>query len=1444
MSHLDDYTSSGDYYDSDSDISISSDVNDTKSLYVYAGISSLLSSAVNKDEGDESGVITSLACPTTSYKTDEEMPIVQDDDDEDEERDPQEQLYAAKRTPTLNKVVPLATIKPVERKVVELSAPIISTTSTTSTNTLKKNLNTRVMMKNPASQLIPMTAYSEQEIEGFVLKQNARQLSLMKKEISVSITPTKVAKTMKAREASLNAKDTFTPLTEFSEQQIEAFALKQANQFTDFAANSSLSASAAVVGKTSQAATPMEHVFTPLSHFEPHIVEAMREKQLARQSHTMATDKLMPLTSISPEKLQALRAKQSDRFNTNSLYSLKKLSSLPAMKYDALCLKQQQSDRIRTLATPITPTTTPLSHPYFKDTLSDVDIDALSLEELRDIVRECRGHHGKMPGMRVDKPVVRTTTQTLIGERLTFSAQVVKHTKSDILVRQEMRVSAARPETDEEVPDYVDMWAQTKTPILHNINSLPEDQKRAILGLIKPTEVMAPFKNQSMLSSKKEYELGLSSSIMSNPIVLSLYHNMTAKSSSLSCPHGDDIDFNRDGSISVMEHLLSHHPMYAHLLKKNLGRRLLKNLVKKDSERNVLFIVPGRALLALYRQQGALLNMTKLALAYLTVLLRKGETIPVSNAHFEAKNLLRDTPITIRRIDDETLEIDGSRIAKLDPASNGKVYVVTEPPIESLDEETAASIIETEKAAEEEKKAEEELKAEETIDAEIEEEIDAEIKAEEEQEAAELAEADEEEGGLEEPTTTIIRSTRPPVRTEPQVVRTLPAADDEALELVPLEEETPTMATTTTATTPIVIPNTTRRTIPAPIVTAPSVASKCVVLTGVFRNSLYKSRQFEVLASKMFSSSYNGAKDMANYIDHQANTNASISSNQLFLKTFNCDTLYDKYRQNATAMDADASERLTPDASFRIEHKQTLTYDMDVALQMKEFIVDTTKMKINKRQLMNHFNVLCFKTANKKDANQYATLSFTLPDETTSLADTYASSDENFLLKFKDNLLQSIAINTNSSNLLLATLREDKVDFLGQDVMQNITTKVSINSQLYDRELSYPQFMSAVLPLSQSSVFLKRLRAAREALRGDKGVISLSKLTETARQSLVNEIDSYRTHVRETTDDIRASIGVGVIAAARLNEFTLNRDVHRKPGTDQYVTKYEYEDAELPSQPQISFMKLIPVSRRAADRPVLTIELVNPLKGKKELFRFNLASIRAPTARLDKEIAYTGESGDLRFDFILTEAGNVKDIFIRYSKAARRSGLSSSLSTSSSYEQELTKFLASEAYAYQKHGLNLTSTYIGIRLDKYLQSSGLSKEKIDSLRYKQFFTSLNREIRQHMEREKLSSLLVKLPDTNLTVEKSALLLKTGYEKPRPDESKNYHSLLLTGFAALNSNTSNTTTPYSASNVVSLAIREYQQLAGLDRLVKDQSFALFMDRFLAVSAIMADAFNTK
>lgn len=1477
MDSLDEYSttisSDSGYEDSSEDY--------TLDTYTYAGVNTLLSS--NKFDASESGSneepLKTLNC--TQQNAEKAMMVAgsDDDDDEDDNTSVEEDdvfLDAKAAVPTMNKVVPVSSL----RKVVEITplscamhdkqrreeeeaarqAQIIAGQRVNGDDedfepvTIVQEFPKMSAPISLASKgMVPLTAYSSQEIAAFKLEQDAKDLSAMKEARAKPTTlddkqcaplNTYSAKKLETLKAT---QDLFVSLDNYSAKEIAGFklaqdaratkqtTLKSANDTHCTPANKSESVTASqdkqytnISRKTLSKQSNTS--FVSLDDYSAKEVAAFKLEQDARHGvktstpsstgslkSTFATasiqkvqravpptlasavkdDEATPLSTLSAKALRELELSKK-----TMIYSLKNVSGLSAAKKEEFYAQQQQqqqkpvfqSDRIRTvLKSP--QKIVPLSHPHFNDPFARVCVDELSLEQLRELVRECRAHHDSADRMPQKKTVLsKSATPTLsmpLSKRL-YSPQVKQCIKSDSIVLNSL------PERE----------------LLCNINSLPLETRTSILSSLKSEADDKPivFQNHSTLSSKKAYELKLSSSLFkSNPKVLSLYHGLSTKNKSaleLDCPCPQVTESPKMSS-DVFDYMTSEYPLYSQLLKKNINRRLLNEL----SERNVMFLVPGRALMAILRQQGEMMK----ALAYLTMLMSKGESIPVGSDHYAVNTLVKNSPITIRRIDDETLEVDSSMIAKLDPTSEGRVYMMIEPSIEDLDTETAATIIASEEKAEADAKAEESVTTVAEQVGESESELEAsELDNEEEPEEEMVDETVEEPITSTTTTTTTTTTSSQPIRrssptiqvnvgAEPTVIRTLPA--DEELAIVKVEEQSPVASD-----------------------------ANALVLTGVFKNTQYKNRKFETLATKMVEKGYNGQVDMANYIS-QTNSCAP----QLFLKTFSYDTLYDKYRSTATAMSG--LERLTPVASFSIEHKNNLNYELDSKLKMKEFIVDSQKMNITKRQLIDHFNVLCFKT---KANNQYAVASFTLPDVNT---DTFMSADENLLLKFQDNLLHSVTINTNGANFMLTTLAAQKNAFLGKDsnVMKHINAQVSLDSaKTYTKDLSYAQFVSTMLAATKPSWF-QRVKAGFRQVTGSE-VIQLRTLEADEIETFNRSISTATVKMddlsrrREALVNVPVSIAKGVVGVVRGSMF-VNFNRAELVSTDgQIRLRYQYNpgsDKGVQQQP-ILFEKLLWGSNSSAqDQPRLTLEIPSPLKrgNPEQVFRFHIS---VPGRSIPQGTVYyygaaREKEGDIRFTFVVKD-GVLTEIYI-VAKPVNTYN-----TRISPFDKNIAKFLATESYAFKKHGLDLPYSYMNSRFSKYLVKSGLTKDKLDTLRYREYFSTLNKEIKTFMVKHKLDALLTDAPkDSVLTLVTANILHTTNYQSPLVEESKRYQSLLLSGFSPLsvNATTTTSTTTNTAPQVLKLAIREYKTLSGTSKL-RNQPFALYMDRFLHITSTMANA----
>ena len=1188
-------------------------------------------------------------------------------------------------------------------------------------------------------------------------------------------------------------------------------------------------------------------------------------------------DELTPLSSMTGGEFAEVKKMSDKRQNAmfQQQFAPKKLTATPtntARSYslnpvDALSSKKREELFIQTRTQLLNnlnsdKRTTSLACPV---KVVEIDVEALSLQELREMVRECRAKHSAI----TNKTDMATTVQSLthsmgpdtrvgkphhtkladphgilaVGSVLGFTDDVVdtftgrgdpyyyydedpyyygpryygrdgyqrrdrrryyygselskkngdillKGTASTVLQQKNPLVhsstlSASQLATVRE-NSAASTVSQQKSPLVHsntlsasqlatvrensaasskltNFNTLPLAQQKEIrdamaLAASEKSPVVKTFSNQkSSLNAKREYELKSSHTVMTNATVNSLYNG-------LACPmHVKEI--------ALVDHLKRAYPDYDELLRKNVSRRVLDALFN-SKDRNFIIIVPGKALLALYKQQGKSLEMAKMAAAYLTVLLLAEEMIPVDNTTYSCANLLRENRINVRRIDAETIEVDNTILAKLDRSSGGHLYKMIEPVVEDVTEDEEEVLIED-----------------------IVEEVLARVEERQQEEEAEVEEEElEEEEELMEPEEPVSRGNTTTIvinngeerggRRSPKMIATLPAANSRELAIVPVEEQ----------------------------LVMSSANTKGVFLAGVYRNTFYKNKKVEALASKMLNTQYSGAKDMANYIDAETQ-----QVNELFIKTFSYDTLFEKCR--ATATQITTAERLTPENNFVIKaNANTLSYTLDASLKMKEFAVDTKQVKISKRQLINHFNVLCFET---KKAGQYASLCFSLPDETKSHTDTYMSADENMLLKFKDNLLQSVAINTSATNFTLSSMTSNGA--LSDNVLQNISVQVPMAEHatvLYAKELSFEQFTQALIPLSQSS-FLKRVKAAYNEFTSAP-VLRLNRISGIAYEAFNAAVASYAEGSERTVQVMMAIARGGMETVNKMSNYTFHRMLMRSNvNANQFLMRYDYDAALNQTKEHPSFNAMINTAM-VRDAPTLSIELLHPLKKKKSLFRFQLASARSPPQ--DRESVYSVLSADgLHFDFVLGMGAKIERIYVRFFHH-----------TAPSFEKDITKFLATEAHAYQRLKMNIGNMYMSKRIEKYLSNSTLPKEKLDLKQQREFFATLHKEIERYMEKENLTQLLVNAPSTKITNDSANILRESGYITLQPEELSHFHSLVVDGFSLGSSAVTTTNT----NKVLDAVVREYKTLSPMNGDKKDIEFALYMDRFKLIASKMA------
>lgn len=1286
---------------------------------------------------------------------------------------------------SLRKEVPMGSLKPITRNI---SAPVV------------------VSKEEEEEEVISFSTMNKKEIEAIALQQKAREIPLKATyKTLASMNESELANVAKAEEKRLAA------IKGISAQRPEI---------------STKTSSTGIASQLSRLDSE-----SPESYAE---IKRVNDIRLTAMKASPQAYKLSSFSDLSEEKKDAIFVSERKRLLSN----FKPIDALSPKQLSALASNS-----------------TPFSRPVYgvhDEAIHTMDVDKLSMQELQELVKECRLHHvdqkhhedaadtiilstGLRNVMPATDPRQTGVTQAKLARKAEPLMMSSKQKQPDIIlqsVEKDVLVdfNTLSVEKQKQIRANIALNNQKKhldSPLVE-FHTLPQEKQREIRAnmeaLNNQNKQQVFTASKSALSSKKEFDLKVGNSILSSkPNVQTLYHNLTT--ANLAASKSDKQRHHDKYKRSLMKHLKKAHPVYASLLKQHIHRRILDTLLG-SKDRNFIFVIPTEALLAIYQQNGAILNLAKLATAYLTILLKEGEDIPSDNTPYSCANLLRDHRVNVRRIDGETIMIDNDMVAKLDPASGGKVYKMVEPAkVEDVTDEKPVAVVA--------KKEEEEITTESDSSAAS---TTEESKSEEVSESSETSEATVED----EDESVVIKESE-----EPKVIASLPAADANALAIVPFVET--------------------------------KIATLKTELSGVFKNSLYNNRKIELLANKMLNTEYNGEKHMASYIDHSQDKKA-LNSN-LYLKTFAYDDLYDKYRTTSSAMTG--AEHLTPMDSFTIDGSSSLNYALDKSLDMKEYVVNTKEMKIRKGQLINHFVVLTFKMPKGGD---YANLSFTLPDETKGHTDTYMSANENLLLNFKENLLQSIVINTNANDLTRTALAEPSrfsslVAGKPLSAVHNISVMVPMNDEisarLYEKDLNYAQFLSVVMPLSAPSLF-QRAKGFFQDKRNDfkknfagHKIMPIYPATEEETDKLVKRIDeSMQTSGPKkqlkpgklvhhaTTDEVSFGLAKEYYTPENWEKYLFSRATYRKNKVTnksyyQYVTVYDHIDSTFDMNEMIDAKK---------SKPTLTIKLSDPQnKGKKSPFRFNFADqARRPSFGLSEA------GGRIRFYRAANEDGSIVFLFevhaTKSNAALQRISVFYLRKTNAAplkMQEDVAKFIATEAYTYKRLNLAVSSSLLTQRLNKFVSLSELNRVKTDSKEHHAFFVALQKETESYMKAANLNILLADAPSTTLTSEKKKIIESSGYSTPLEEETKHFKSLMLSSFSLgsplpNNNNTTNAASVSSAlvksehaKEVLNSVIQEYTTLSNSEAVnTKDVQFALYVDRVRHISNFFKCAFESK
>jgi hypothetical protein len=482
----------------------------------------------------------------------------------------------------------------------------------------------------------------------------------------------------------------------------------------------------------------------------------------------------------------------------------------------------------------------------------------------------------------------------------------------------------------------------------------------------------------------------------------------------------------------------------------------------------------------------------------------------------------------------------------------------------------------------------------------------------------------------------------------------------------------------------------------------------------------YKEPKMSVLLNKMLQPNYNGAKDMASYLTLSAPTTTATATNalqgaDLHLKLFD---LHDAFNRHLSNELQPVEYMRAVDAHF-ISAQRAQQLNLGERLDMREYKLDTREQAIRKSDFLNHVAVLSFVRG-----DQVLMTSFAVNDEPYS-RDVYMSPSEGVVLRFKDNLLDCVALNP-ASQAFDAQAHDGDSLAVNQAISLRFAVDKALSVQLEAHEQTFERFAELVVPLCAPS-FVKRAKAALKGAVGNVVVLT------QARQPL--SLSDDEPEGEESTKRLMVMIGQNALMAAKnKHSYTTQRQTYRsRSNASNYIDVYTFDQAV--NKKPLSFVQLVDKKGRPL---VLSLTVPNPLTQKPQTVTFKLNS----TKNIGGVGAWEASKAGLVFHFEMSGGGDVEKLAIEYQKASaggsgRRAaklpdpiGQPSSSSTQLQQPQppsDVTAFLIDEAYKLQEISLPAAHAYLQARLRTLLSGVQLS----DRTGATRFFQAMHDELRVH-----------------------------------------------------------------------------------------------------------------
>jgi hypothetical protein len=815
----------------------------------------------------------------------------------------------------------------------------------------------------------------------------------------------------------------------------------------------------------------------------------------------------------------------------------------------------------------------------------------------------------------------------------------------------------------------------TITPKLCNTEDLSHPQ---LCKIRNNSENIRSFQNtQSILKSRAFEDIKFSSTI-SNPIIKNLYMGNPIESTMLSVKEkeggggggGEEKKKKKWKCGTLTRQLKDHHPYYCGLYEKTELKNLLLELSLKN-DKDFIIIIPSPEFLKSNAITGSVMALE--IIASHIALFHTKDKVPIMNdltdsSLYEYQTLIKGRKIELRRLDHNTIEVNGRWIAKLDEhCGGGHIYIMHKfVPVLKVQPKQNPVL----------KKAEKTTNNNNNID-----------------QGPELIDIEN---------------------------------DPQNLEIVRVEEELP-----------IIIDEKKNKKIDTTTKIEENGEEKEIIGTSVMlpvhSHILYNSPKMSILVTNMLKTPYDAKLHLGSYLNNTdkeklITSSASPTAGNIYLKTYSADDIYTKTQMTAMR----TKEYLRPISSYTIGCEHSNIIDIDHDIKMKEYKINTGVLSIRKSELINHIAVISFPLS---CGEKCSSVSFQVSDEATS-KDVYLSTDQNILLRFNENLLDTISINANVDTFPSYIIADDEFNGdLNDMVSLQLSVNKSLSNKIYKTEISFQQFNAAILPFCAPRI-IRRFKSGGKALLSD--IITLS---NSNRFSVSTDFKRVKTETKQ----IMIMYGDNRLLLLK-NRKTLTFSKDLLANGDEKIERYLVDGR---NSSKLSFSKQL-VTKKGKSR-LLSITLPDPLQSNKlRAFVFKLGN----TADVGKNgnIYYSGTKGGLRMYFELDNDGNLFQLYVSYLlRSAENLILDNKVVMSKqqqppSQQAQLTiaQLLHNEAIHLHEKNMRLSNTFLDMRIKNLCRELGKIDEK---KKVKEFFIELKSDIINHIEKSQL-----KMPVTTTTTQ--------------------------------------------------------------------------------------------